>query len=471
MKLYPIVIFIAFFSVFISCVEDDNFSSSPNLRLSFSNDTISFDTVFTEVGSSRKTLMVYNENKNSVNISSIKVMNPQKSGFSLVVDGVSGVDVKNTEILKKDSAYIYIMVKIDPNNANNPIIVSDSIQFEINGQHQYVHLEAFGQDIIRWRGKTIESDTTLTGEKPILVFDSLVIDKGATLTLKENVRIFFHNGAKVEVLGNIYAKGTIEQPVVFRGDRTDRIFTHVPYDRIPGQWEGMFVDSLSFNNHFENFHLRNSIIGIQFNPSNLSEQKALLRNTIIHNTQLDLISAENCDIKAENSLFTNSGGMLLKVVGGKYEFLHCTFANYIRWIRGGGILSISNKSGTDHLKPLIKCEFTNSIISGNNSTVSINKADEVPLNYLFNNCLFSMGGQDDENFIDSIWRENPKFKFISVTSQDNYYYNFELDSDSPAKDKGDLAKAFALPYDILGNSRLSDQGPDIGCYEWVTNEY
>jgi len=415
--------------------------------------------------------MVYNKNKNALNISSIKVMNPERSGFSLVVDGVAGYEVRNTEILKKDSAYIYIMVKVNPNNSNSPVIISDSIRFELNGTQQYVHLEAIGQDVLRWRGKTIENDTTLTGEKPFLVFDSLIIAKNATLNLKQNVTVYFHNKAKVEVFGKINAIGTVDEPVVFRGDRTDRIFSYVPYDRIPGQWEGIFVDSLSFNNHFEHFHLRNSIVGIQFNPSNLSEQKAIFKNAMITNSQFDLVSAQNCDIKAENSLFANAGGTVMKLTGGKYDFLHCTLANYIKWVSAGGTLKLSNKAG-ENLLPLIKCEFSNSILANiRPDTVRVlllDEAKDVPFNHLFINCLFNIGGGDDDNFINTVWREDPKFKYTNTEIEyKNHYYDFSLDSISPAIDMGDVGKAFLLPYDIIGNSRVSDGGPDIGCYEWI----
>lgn len=469
MRLSSLLILAVLSTFLFSCVEDEDFSSNPNLRISFSADTISFDTVFTEAGSSRKILMVYNKNKNALNISSIKVMNPERSGFSVVVDGVAGYEVRDTEILKKDSAYIYIMVKVNPNNSNSPVIISDSIRFELNGTQQYVHLEAIGQDVLRWRGKSIENDTTLTGEKPFLVFDSLIIAKNATLNLKQNVTVYFHNKAKVEVFGKIIATGTVDEPVVFRGDRTDRIFTDVPYDRIPGQWEGMFVDSLSFNNHFEHFHLRNSIVGIQFNPSNLSDQKAVLKNSIIQNSKLDLISAQNCDIKAENCLFANAGGNVMKLTGGKYDFLHCTLANYMKWVSVGGTLSLSNKAG-ENLIPLVKCEFSNSILSGlgkSSNVVTFDEAKEVPFSHLFNNCLFNINGTDenDDNFFDTVWGEDPKFKFINPDA--TYHYNFQLDSISPAIDMGNVGKAFLLPYDIIGNSRVSDGGPDIGCYEWI----
>ena len=51
-----------------SCIEDD-FSSSPNDVLTFSTDTVRFDTVFTDIGTSTRIFKVYNRSKKSLNIS------------------------------------------------------------------------------------------------------------------------------------------------------------------------------------------------------------------------------------------------------------------------------------------------------------------------------------------------------------------------------------------------------------------
>ena len=469
--LFTLTFILIFFSCFFSCEEKDDFSSNPDLRLAFSSDTISFDTVFTNIGSSRQTLKVYNNNDKSLIVSSVKVMNSEKTGFSIAVDGVSGNEVIDTEILKKDSAYVFIMVKVDPLNSDNPLIIRDSIRFVINGQTQYVQLEAVGQDVHVWRGKTIEQDTILTGEKPFLVYDSLVIAPNVTLNLRKNVQMFFHAGAGVKLRGTINAKGTKDEPVVFRGDRTDRIFTDVPYDRIPGQWEGMIVDSLSFNNHFEYFHLRNSVYGIYFKQSNTLTQKAYFLNSIIHNTTSDGIYAHNCDIKGDNSLFSNSGGSVMRLIGGKYEFLHCTLANYISWwgMRKDVALTIANITSDNNAAPLAKCNFTNSIIAGlSSSEIKLKKAENtsIPFNHLFTNCLIKVGGEDDENFVETIWKEDPKFK--NINNDSNYFYSYELDSLSPARNKANYIKAMSLPNDMLGRSRFQDEGPDIGCYEWVS---
>ena len=63
-----------------SCRKDNLIDTSPEFRLSFSNDTIIFDTVFTSLGSVTKQLQVYNRSSKSVKISSRRLPRGIQSG-------------------------------------------------------------------------------------------------------------------------------------------------------------------------------------------------------------------------------------------------------------------------------------------------------------------------------------------------------------------------------------------------------
>ena len=53
-----------------------------------------------------------------------------------------------------------------------------------------------------------------------------------------------HDTAKVITYGTLLAKGTRENPIVFRGDRPDFILNDIlPYDRTPSQWGRDFLPS------------------------------------------------------------------------------------------------------------------------------------------------------------------------------------------------------------------------------------
>lgn len=470
-------------SILYACEDDDKFSTSSDLRLAFSTDTINFDTVFTTIGSATKRLKVYNRNKEAINISNIALASGGSSGFRMNVDGESGNSINNVDLLGKDSLYIFVEVTVDPLNRNNPLLIADSIRLQFNGVTQYVRLEAIGQDVFLWKGRTLDKDTVLTGEKPFLIYNDLTIANNATLDIKENTTLYFHQGAKLKVNGTIKAKGTIEKPVVMRGDRTDYLFESlkIPYDRIPGQWGGIEIASSSYNNVFENVRIRNGVYGVLFHESDTTQQKANFMNTMVQNTTKEGIWAVNCKITAENSLFDNSGGYTVRLLGGSYFFLQCTLANYMSsyWVSfRQSALELTNTGnnyeGKSVTYPLGKALFVNTIVAGStNSEMKLTSTENNKFNYRFLNCLLKIKGTDDDNFQNIVWNVDPLFKYIyspeTVKEHPNwyYYYNFQLTKESPAVNKGNRTYAVSLPFDIVGNSRRNDQAPDIGCYEFV----
>lgn len=477
------IIFFTSLSLFFACSNDDNFSNSSSLRLSFSTDTLRFDTVFTTIGTATKRLKIYNRNNDALKINSIELMNAANTGFRMNVDGISGNKINNVDILAKDSIYIFVEVTVDPLNKNTPILVDDSIRFQFNGVTQYVRLEAIGQDAIIWRGKTIKSDTVITSEKPFLIFDGLTISEGATLNIQKNVQMFFHSGAKVLINGRINAVGTIAEPVVFRGDRMDNLYQsgNVSFDRVPGQWGGIEVASASYGNNFENVRIRNGIYGILFHDSDPTKQKATFMNTIIQNSSKEVFWAVNCRITAKNILLANSGGYTLRLLGGSYDFLQCTIANYMdaNWgfLPRRNAMLLANKgsdiTGKSVSYPLLNTSFTNTIIAGRGSgELELDKNDAVSFEYSFLNCLIKNRGTDDAFFLNTVWNVDPAFKYIysfeSAAGNPSlyYFYDFRLSENSPAIHKGSRQAAVSLPFDLLGVSRRSDEGPDIGCFEW-----
>lgn len=456
-----IILFSVFLSIFSSCQDGDDFSDDKSLILSFSSDTIRFDTVFTTIGSATRQFKIYNKNSRSLVIGSIELMNPAKSGFRMNIDGEKGTKLSNVEILKKDSLFGFIEVTVNPTNNENPLLIRDSIRFETNGNIQYLQLEAVGQDVYIWKGGRITQDSVITGKKPLLVYDSIVIDKGVTATMAEGTKVFLRNNASIRIHGTLIASGTIEKPVIFRGDRFDKIEADIPYDNVPGQWDGVYFYSESYNNQLENINIRNATKGITFYASDIQYKKATLLNVIVQNTLEYGISATNSNIDGGNCLLVNSKGAVLNLNGGKYSFLHCTIANYFRWsARTVESLVISNSKEM----PLVQCDFMNSIVYGSlNREFLMNRNADAVYNHQFINCLIKGTEISDSHFENIIWNKDPLFK--DLNTEGIYSYNFELQESSPAIDKADKTYSMSLPFDLRGKSR--QDSPDIGCYERV----
>ncbi|MFM7054488.1 MAG: hypothetical protein ACKOX7_07090, partial [Bacteroidota bacterium] len=55
-----------------SCKKDD-ILTDPSAKLEFSLDTVMFDTIFTSLGSTTQSLVIYNRNSRPLNISSVRL--------------------------------------------------------------------------------------------------------------------------------------------------------------------------------------------------------------------------------------------------------------------------------------------------------------------------------------------------------------------------------------------------------------
>ncbi|MDH6308275.1 hypothetical protein M2451_001100 [Dysgonomonas sp. PFB1-18] len=466
-KYLYIIIFIVALGAFNACSDDDDFSTDKGMLLTLSTDKISFDTVFSQIGSATKQFRIYNRNSKSLRIESIELVNPEKSGFRMNIDGEKGTKLTNVEILKKDSLYGFVEVTVNPLDDGNPLLIEDSIRFTVNGNVQYLKLQAVGQDVFIWKNRAITQDSVLTNTKPILVYDSIVIKKGVRVTINEGVKFFMKDNSAIRVHGTINAFGSIEKPIVFRGERFDNIEGNVPYDNVPGQWDGIYIYSESYGNYMENLHARNAVRGMTFYTSDPLQKKAVMLNTVVQNTSEYGVTAINCNIDTSNCLFVNSKGAAMAIMGGEYSFLHCTIANYFRWSsRVEEALILSNSSETGQGVPLTKCDFINSIVYGSvTKELALYDNGSSGFNYKFINCLLKYTETAGDHFVNTIWNQDPLF--ADVKSNGTYTYSFELQKESPAINKADRAYSLSLPSDLRGKSRLSDTAPDLGCYEWT----
>ncbi|MDR1436614.1 MAG: hypothetical protein LBI65_00700 [Candidatus Symbiothrix sp.] len=490
--------FSLFLASFFACNDDfENYSDSPHDLLSFSVDTLRFDTVLSAVNTPFYAFRVYNKNSKPLLISSINLKNAGTSGFKINVDGQAGAHFNNVEIRANDSLYVLVDIKPDKTGKNQPVIINDYIEFITNGQQQGVVLEAYGQDVVVWRGLTLSSGSVLSNLKPFLIYDSLVIDEGIVVDVKEGTVFYMHKNAEIIVKGTLRINGSAEKPVTIRGDRTD-FMVGVPYDLIPGQWGGIRFTSTSFDNVFEYARIRNGNFGINMELSDPSRSKLKMNNVILTNFKGALIRSANCRLSAENCEFSNSRNALLSLTGGNSSFTHCTLANYYASNLEAGwgnsknetvILSSTyyheNDTGrvNPEYYPVLQADFYNTIVWGmqnrTTSQIAIEENDSSFISYYFENCVIpnESATNDDVNNPDIVPRvvnclinKYPEFLDISPAKRreddTEFTYDFRLDSISPARNIANPKYARRLPIDINGISRLSDEGPDIGGYEY-----
>ncbi|MBL7918452.1 MAG: hypothetical protein JNM96_08645, partial [Bacteroidia bacterium] len=104
-SILSVIICIAF--DFAAC-KKDKISTDPSKTLSFSADSVLFDTVFTGIGSSTRQIRVRNKNNQRINISNISLQKGASSQFIINVDGLKGTSINDVEIAANDSIYIFI---------------------------------------------------------------------------------------------------------------------------------------------------------------------------------------------------------------------------------------------------------------------------------------------------------------------------------------------------------------------------
>jgi hypothetical protein len=466
------VLLFAFLLAF-SCTQDELLTES-GLKLKFSLDTVVFDTLFSTVGSVTKSFKVYNTYKQPIEINSIALARGAASDYRMNVNGLKGERASNVKIPAKDSIYIFIEVTIDPMNMNQPFVVEDSIQFNLNGARQNIKCIAWGQDAHFINGHAIQTQTWVN-DKPYVIYNSAIVDSGHVLTINPGVRVFGHKNARFLVAGTLIAEGTKDSMIMFRGDRLDFAFPDVKYDELPNQWGGILFLHSSENNRMDYCEVRSAQIGLQVGILEIPGNPDIkLTNCIIDNHSYSGIFAITSKITAENCVISNCGTYnLAAVVGGEYEFYHTTIANYYTYTsRPNASVAVALTNFTDYDKRyeggLTKAYFGNCIIYGSRSVeLGLGDNGSNELNYEFENCFVRIEEEveniditDETRFKDVVFSKDPQF-----VSTQRYEYDFHLDTLSPAKDAGAVSIANRVPIDFDGEDRTADSKPDLGAFE------
>ena len=452
--------------IFSTC-RKDNLITDSDARLSFSLDTLTFDTVFTQIGSTTLSFKVYNTNNQRLNISVVKLAGGAASQFRMNVDGFVTTLASDIEIAANDSMYLFVEVTVDPGAADLPFVIEDQIVFVTNGNTQSITLQAWGQNAHFFKDSVLTCSTTWTDDKPYVILNYVLVDSQCTLTINEGVRLHFYGSSFLFVKGTLEVNGTIDSLVRFRGVRLEAF-----YKDIPGQWFGIVLLRGSINSRINYAEISNSIYGVSVGSligEELSTGNApdlRITNTVIKNSSVAGMFGFLAVISAENCLVYNSGtSNLIVQLGGIYEFNHCTLANFssANLNHDQPLLYLADYiDGIDGTVP-VEASFTNTILYGkgapNDEEIFIDFTDTVSGNtYIFQNCLIQTQQPDTldiSHYLNNVLNKDPLF--VDYINGD---YNISLAS--PCNDAGAFCK-FCLATDLAGMSRSFPT--DIGAYE------
>ncbi len=465
-----------------ACNDDESFTTSPSNLLTFETDTLRLDTTFSKVPTATKTFWVYNYSGSGIRCADIRLESGNQTGFRVNVDGVYlgpsvGYQLHDVEIRKNDSIRVFVEMTSVMQQADEPQKIEDNLVFTLeSGVQQKVNLNAFSWDAEFLQDVVIHGDSTIHTTKPIVIYGNLTVDSMATLTIGAGTTLYFHNNAGLNVYGRLLCKGTAENNVVLRGDRIDRMFNYLPYDRVSGQWRGIHIYESSYDNVIEYTDIHSPYDGIECDSADVTKMKLRLVNSTIHNCQGFGFEGRNCKLEILNCQISNTLANCATFVGGDIFINNSTFAQFYPFEgERGPALSFDNYYPLKNLTCLnsLITGYADDVLMGNKRKVKKGETEK-EFNYLFDHCVIRTPKveTDDSIYFTNVIYEDVKdttrgsWKHFVKIDTKNLIYDFRLDSISTAIGVADPKTV--LPTDRNALPR-DDEEPDAGAYEYVKN--
>ncbi len=409
----------------LSC-EKNNAGDGDEAKLTFSADTVAFDTLFTTIGSTTLQVKVYNRSNRDVVLESVRLAGGSESPFRLNVDGDTSLVARNVEIMAGDSIFIFIQANVHADTMRvRPFIVEDAILFS-NGQR--LPVTAWGRNAVYHR--VLPGDTTWYSvvdcehwdhTRPHVILGAAAVLDGHTLRLQEGDELYFGDGAMLvfDTNARLVAKGTAEQPVLFTSLRHDGW-----YSFLPGQWQCIWFTGGSTGDTIDHAVVENGTGGLRAYPG----AEFTVSNTVIRNMSDCALIGQGGAITGRNLLVYDCLGSLTVLQGGSYSFTGCTFADYWPYSpRNQESVILANYMITTDgtvAGDLTQADFTDCIIWGSREQeVLLAGMEGFSLNYSFNHCwVKGTEGVSDPMFVD---KDNGDYHLEEGSPAEGIGYRYE----------------------------------------------
>lgn len=465
-----LTILLLFILLIISCHPEREYDRYSLLK--FSSDSVFIDTSFATVTTITRIIKVYNTSSKPILIDKVYLSNGSNSMFRFNIDGEPGPIVIDLEIDAKDSLFLFINATIDPNDANTPFIIEDSIIFIVNGKNQKIKLAALGQNAYFHTPdhpptQYLPAYSLVSGvwenDKPHVIYGIAVVDEDCTLVIPAGTKVYMHRNAMLWVYkgGSLKIKGNPFEPVLITSDRLDPF-----YRDQAGGWDRIWLSALSKDNEIDWAIIQNGNVGIHADTVANANPTLKINNTIIRNMSTACLFAQGAKIVATNCLFANAKYYsALLSIGGYYVFKHCNFVNFWNTShRSSSLLALNNYykdiNGNIQIRP-ISVYMGNCIVYGDQEEeILIDKHPGIDNFFLtLDHCLlrtkYNLG---DSIFINCIRNKDPEFRNHSIG-------DFRLQNNSPCIDAGKINISWGINNDLSGGPRIANGVPDIGAYE------
>lgn len=481
-----------------SCVKEERYLTDNSVQLSFSDDTVSFDTVFSTMATITRQVKVYNHYDQPLLIDWVSLEGGTASRFRINVDGDSSFIAHDVEIAAHDSIFIFVQANINPNDQTNPYLIEDNIIFSFNNKQQKLLLMAYGRNAVYhlpthphtiyqlylnqrgeldtlWMPFSIIDCANWDHSRPHVIFGYAVVNSNETLHLTAGDELYFAENSYLWIYDSatLDCHGSVGNPVLFTSLRHDGY-----YDSLPGQWGYIWLSSGSKDNVMDWTRVENATFGIVADTCVNGNPTLTITNSVIQNHSMCGIIGQGAWIEGDNLLLACCGQSLMSLqYGGRYLFSNSTLANYWRYnSRKTPSVILNNYYAYDQQtifpRPLQQAEFRNCIIYGNyggignDGEIKFDYLEDAPFNATFHNCLMRTNLVDSNGH--ATFSPAPAITGSAlIINKDPHFveplnHNFALDSLSPAIGAGNYA-FITIPTDLKGNPR--NNPPSIGALE------
>lgn len=423
-----------------ACTDTDSFTTDRNQRLTFMQDTVWLDTLFTGVPSATYGFWVHNRSADGLRISTVRLERGNQTGFRVNVDGTFLNPVaQDLEVRKGDSLLVFVELTAYENHSDEPQRVDDNLLFTLeSGVVQRVNLCAYSWDAERLTSLCVERDTTITSVRPLVVYgDGITVAPDATLTLR-NTTLYFHGDARLKVEGRLVA-----EHCVLRGDRLDRMFSYLPYDRISGQWHGIEVAKGAAGCWLTDTEVRNA-----WDALTADSTRVVLSNSVLHNSRGHGLYAKDSQVELDGCQLSNAEGDCLSLHGCEARVDHCTLAQFYPYAapRGAAL-----RFGPTTQPLVLRC--SNTLMTGYEDDVLQGvERDSTTVDYRFENCLIRTPEVDDSVAFSRVIWESPKDEVqgkqhFATIDEENFIYDYHIVGLSPAYEPR-IGRAFKEEDDV-----------------------
>nr|WP_321454302.1 right-handed parallel beta-helix repeat-containing protein [uncultured Carboxylicivirga sp.] len=172
-------------------------------------------------------------------------------------------------------------------------------------------------------GGTIKDDMTLSGDSTYWLANSMIISEGVTLTVEAGAKVYVspYTNPEIVVAGNIYAWGTVAEPILFTlSEKHPDYFDYGRYN-----WGGIIGRDMDDPNQ----EIGMTYVTVEYAGGPVNENSEAVRNgklepgelgySIFFNNNKGQVYMENCTV-------AHSGGDAIYIERGKIALFHNTVA-------------------------------------------------------------------------------------------------------------------------------------------------